>query len=242
MSKEIDEREMIDEAIDEALGIEETEAFELQELRAKTEALEETLSANVWGYSKLGVEAKKAAMHMLSTKTGMYAKIPLYCKGEGCPYAETCMMLKHGIAQQGEPCVVETAEIELRIQGYANDFDIDTASFTDKVMISEIVNLDIMIERCKALMAAEGIPVVDVAVGVDDSGNVIMRPEVSKAIEAYEKFSNKREKLWQLMMATRKDRKQDVQEDYSIHTIIADALKAEEEGTFIEDQRPEGLE
>ena len=43
---------------------------------ANRKEFEKNLS-NMWGYSKTGIEAKKAAMAMLSTKTGMYAKIPL---------------------------------------------------------------------------------------------------------------------------------------------------------------------
>lgn len=230
----------INEMIDEAMGIESAAAAELAEIKARREALEANVG-NVWGHSSLGLEAKKAAMTMLSTKHGMYAKIPLVCKAHECPYSDTCLILKYDLAPVGEPCAVETAEIEARYAGYSMDFDIETASFTDRALVSEIINLDIMIERCKALMAKEGVPIVDVVAGVDENGNVLMRPEVSKAVDAYEKFTKKRNEIYQLMVATRKDRKIDTTEDLGIHTIIAQAIDADENGGFVIDERPEAF-
>ena len=80
---------------------------------------------NMWGYSNVGLEAKRAAMSMLATKTGMYARIPLVCKAESCPYSESCNLLPYNLAPIGEPCPVETAQIELRYAGYDKDFDLD---------------------------------------------------------------------------------------------------------------------
>ena len=216
------------------------EQTQLEEIQARRNALEANIS-NVWGHSSLGLEAKKAAMTMLSTKHGMYARIPLVCKAESCPYSEQCLILKYDLAPMGEPCPVETAEIEARYSGYSMDFDIEGSSFTDRTIVSEIINLDIMIERCKALMSKEGVPVVDVVAGIDENGNVLMRPEVSKAVDAYEKFTRKRNELYQLMQATRKDKKVDTTEDLGIQTIIANAIDAEQNGGFIIDERPEHL-
>lgn len=216
------------------------EQTQLEEIQARRNALEANIT-NVWGHSSLGLEAKKAAMTMLSTKHGMYARIPLVCKAEACPYSEQCLILKYDLAPMGEPCPVETAEIEARYSGYSMDFDVEGSSFTDRTIVSEIINLDIMIERCKALMSKEGVPVVDVVAGIDENGNVLMRPEVSKAVDAYEKFTRKRNELYQLMQATRKDKKVDTTEDLGIQTIIANAIDAEQNGGFIIDERPEHL-
>lgn len=192
---------------------------------------------NLWGHSELGAEAKKAAMSMLSTKTGMYAKIPIVCKGDSCPYAESCPLLSASLAPLGEACPIEAAQIELRYEGYSKDFDLEYSSFTDKAIVSEIINADIMMERCKALMSKEGVPVVEVVAGISDSGDVYTRPEVSKYWEAYERAQKKRNDAYQLMMATRKDNKKDNNNTQSITDIISAAVKS---GEYLEiEERPD---
>lgn len=196
---------------------------------------------NVWGHSNIGMEAKSVAMSMLATKHGLYAKIPISCKSDDCPYRDTCMLLKYGMAPEGEVCPVEAAQIEVRYEGYNRDFGLDESSFTDKNICSEIINLDIQIERCKALMAREGVPVIDVVAGISDDGTPIYRPEVSKFQEAYERALEKRNKLYGLMEATRKDKKAEVSETKSIDQVISAALAMEANGEFIIEERPEGL-
>lgn len=177
------------------------------EHKEKREKYEKSLTENnLWGYSRKGIEARKAVMTMLSTKTGMYAKIPLICKGDGCPYADTCPLLPYDLAPAGEYCPHETAQIELRAGAYANEVGLDPESFTDRQLLNEIVGYDIMLERCRALMAKEGTPVIDITIGVTEEGDEIRQPAVSKAWEAYEKIVKKRNEAYQLMLMTRRDK------------------------------------
>lgn len=215
---------------------------ELEKEETKCEAIinrenfEKNLS-NVWGYSEKGVEAKKAAMSMLSTKTGMYARIPLVCKADGCPYAESCSLLPYNLAPFGEPCPMETAQIELRYAGYEKDFGIDMSSFTDKNLVSDLINHDIMLERCKALLNKEGILVVEVFAGVTEQGDVYTRPEVSKHWEAYERIQKKRNDIYDLMMATRKNKKGDTNEQDSLTMMMADMMA--KSSSFVVEERPD---
>lgn len=210
--------------------------------KSELKKIDEKAIVNVWGHSSLGIEAKNAAMSMLATKHGLYSKIPISCKSDDCPYRESCVLLRCGIAPEGEICPVEAAQIEMRYEGYNKDFNLDTSSFTDKNIVSEIINLDIQIERCKALMAKEGVPVVDVIVGVDENtGSPLYRPEVSKFQDAYERVLEKRNKLYNLMEATRKDRKEQGPESKSIEQIISAALAMDANDEFIIEERPEGL-
>lgn len=183
--------------------------YELIDARSKRNALEQSINSvgNVWGHSVMALEAKQAAMTMLSTKTGMYAKIPIVCKGEDCPYTQNCVLLSHGLTPVGEYCPMETAEIELRYIGYANDFDIDQSSFTDKALMSDVIFCDIMMERAKALMAKEGVPIVEIIAGMTENGESYTNPAVSKYWEAYEKIKKKRDDSYGLLVATRKDKR-----------------------------------
>lgn len=195
---------------------------------------------NDWGYSSLALESKKAAMTMLSTKTGMYARVPLICKAEDCPYASTCYLLKDGLAIKGEYCFIETSQIEMRFQGYAEDFDLDTSSFTDKCLIGELINLDIIIERCKGLMSQDESPVVDTVITVTEAGNEITAPQISQSYQAYEKALKRKQEILNLMNATRKDKKGE-SDDKSIINSLMEELSNREMDDFIIPEMPEHL-
>lgn len=207
---------------------------------ANREALEQGLT-NIWGYSTLGLEAKKAAMSMLSTKNGMYARIPLVCKANGCPYADSCMLLKYGLAPMGEACPKETAEIELRYAAYDEDFELDTASFTDRNLISELINYDIMLDRLRALLVKEEVLIVDVVTGITEQGEEYTHPEVSKTWEAYERVEKKRNNIYDLMLATRKSQKSDKNENgqKSITQVVSEIMTNND---FIIDVKPDNID
>lgn len=207
---------------------------------ASRQALEQSLS-NIWGHSTLGLEAKKAAMSMLSTKNGMYARIPLMCKANACPYADSCTLLKYNLAPMGEPCPKETAEIELRYAAYDDDFELDRASFTDRNLISELINYDIMLDRLRALLVKEEVLIVDVVTGITEQGEEYTHPEVSKTWEAYERVEKKRNNIYDLMLATRKSQKADKNEDgpKSITQVVSEMMDSDD---FIIDVKPDNID
>lgn len=213
----------------------------VSEFTAQRQKLERAMqSENPWNRSPLGIEAEKAAMAMLSTKHGMYAKVPIACKGESCPYAFQCELLKYGLAPAGERCPLETARMSAEYAGYAKEFNIDEASQTDKTLISEIISMDILLDRCQALMAKEGTPVIEVLAGISDSGDEIMQPAVSKAWEAFQSISKRRNDNMQLMMATRRDRKSDDKEKNVQQDILAEVI-SDPDFDLVE-QRPDHIE
>ncbi|MBP3928974.1 MAG: hypothetical protein J6D47_05285 [Peptostreptococcaceae bacterium] len=215
--------------------IESTQRNEAIEARERFEAN----IGNVWGHSSLGLEAKKAAMAMLSTKTGLYAKVPITCKADTCPYSNTCALLPYGLAPFGEKCPWETALIESRYAGYMADYDLDSASFTDSTIVSELINIDVMLERTKALISEEQTPITEVVAGMTESGEQFTRPEVSKAYEIYERNLNRKERLLESLLGTRKSRKGQQEQDSSIQDILASALETTE---FIIEEKPDNIE
>ena len=200
------------------------------------ERIKENSAINMWGYSEKGIQAKQAAMTMLSTKNGMYARIPIICKADGCPYKESCMLLPYDLAPIGEYCPVEVAQVEKRCYEYYSDFDMDSGSFTDRCLVSEIVNCDVMLERTKALMANEQVPVIDVVTGISEQGTEYTHPEVSRYFDIWERLVERRNRLYSLMDATRKDKKTGNNSDGNKGNELLNLINAE--GFDIVEERP----
>nr|DAM44838.1 MAG TPA: hypothetical protein [Bacteriophage sp.] len=203
------------------------------------EAMENMLAKNnnPWNYSPAALEAKTAAMAMLSTKTGLYARIPLTCKGENCPYAKACTVLEYDLAPVGEKCVLETSLIEKSLAGYCRDYDLSPeSSYTDMTLVKELVNCDVMMERAQALLSQEGIAIEEVYAGSNDANENFYRKEISKPLELYERHSKMRARILSDMMGTRKEKaRMKVADEKS----FMDILSANIDSDFIEDEVPE---
>ena len=201
-------------------------------------------SQNVWGHDKKGLKAIQASMAMLSTKTGIYARIPIFCKGGKCPYSQSCGLDRWGLTPEGQACPVEIAMIQQKYANYSEEFGLDSgdASYTDQNIVNEIITMEIYMERCKAIMSKEVSPIQMTVVGLDESGAPIESPNVSKAVEAYEKFSKKRNDNYSLLMATRKDKKKDGNDNKEMSIIDIMNTASEDEDFYNIDKRPDHIE
>ena len=171
--------------------------------QASSERLLAVLKDNPWGLSTKGLTAAQTARQMMSIKNGLHSRIPITCKGDNCPYSTTCQLVPYDLAPVGEPCPREIAMVETLVQGYYSDFELDEMSFTDRSLVNEIVFLDIMLERCKGLMSKEGVPISEVVIGLSEHGDEIRQEQVSKAWEAYEKITKRKDQKLQLLARTR---------------------------------------
>lgn len=225
----------------ESIIFDDPEQVALSEAQENRRLLEDRVKAqkNIWGYSSLGLEAKGAALSVCSMSHGLYGRIPLICRGDKCPYTETCALIKNRLAPVGEYCALETTMIEMRLAEYTSDFNLNNGSFTDKNLVSEIINLDIILDRCKALMSKEQTLITEVITGITDSGEEYTHPEISKAFEIYDRSQKRRNELYNLMVATRKDQKNVVNPQASLNNILEKLKYIEAEGGFIEPDYPE---
>lgn len=193
---------------------------------------------NPWGYSAGALESKKAAMTMLSTKTGLYSRIPIVCKGCNCPYGETCGLLEYGLDTVGERCVLETTMIEQKLANYTEEFGLDESSYTDWTMVKELINAEIMIERCMALMSQEGCAITEEFIGTSEgSGIDYFRKEISKTQELYERNLKIKERILDTMMATRKAKSKIRGADNDEKSLLDNIFEMD----FIEDEKPDHL-
>ena len=131
--------------------------------------------------------------------------------------------------------------MEELVIAYDRDFNFDECTATDMLAINELIQLDIMIDRCNKLIAQELTPVIEVNIGVSpQTGDVITQPAISKYYDAYEKMSKRRSMLVDELNASRKAKRNEPK-DISKREI--DFLKdiAADASFFDIEQRPDNL-
>ena len=93
-----------------------------------------------------------------------------------------------------------------------------------------------MLERTKALLSKEEVPITDVVAGMTESGEMFTRPEISKAFELYERNLNRREKILDSMLGTRKSKKGQDSGEKSFNDLLSEAINETE---FIIEETPD---
>lgn len=146
------------------------------------------------------------------SKHGMFANIPLVCKGTECPFFETCLIdAKDRIV--GSRCLLEISAIMTRFEDYCKHFgievigdEIDSKDLVDVSMIRDIVDLEIQILRAESKIAINGDFMAKHIAQVDKKCNAYYEDIVHPASEYKDKLVDKRLKILGKLNATRKDK------------------------------------
>lgn len=172
----------------------------------KNNSLTNVEMPKAWKMSEAGLEAIKVAVGMATTKHGLYASVPMLCKGEKCPYASVCPLVDMGKAPVGERCPLEIGMILQKYEEYAQEFGVDEDNIVDMGFVKDLIDCDIQIFRAENKMAVDGDFTEEYVITVTEGGEAITDTRLSKASEYKEKIQNKKHKILQLMNSTRKDK------------------------------------
>lgn len=188
----------------------------MSETGPKTEVGLQTASAHAanldhsaWTSNPQAVQAIEIAKRLRQTKHGMYAAIPILCKADGCPYAESCELQQLGMAPYKEKCPMEIAAIEDLFSRYCTDLNInpqDPKQQVDSIMVKELVDLDISMLRCDKKMAINADFIIENVVGMTDDNDAITRQELHPLTEYKDKLRAQKYKTLNLLNSTRKDK------------------------------------
>ncbi|UOE58100.1 hypothetical protein [Cytobacillus oceanisediminis] len=185
---------------------------ELRQLQAespeqlKLRAINEVQMPSTW---KVSAETRGMIAHSLeiyNTKHGLYAAIPLMCKGDECPYASVCPLLEQGMDPTGTRCPLEIGLILKQYEVYKSEFGLDEDNIVDMGLVKDLVDYDVQLFRADNKIAMQGDFIEEVTVTVTENGDEIKAPQISKAAEYKEKIQNKKHKVLQLMHSTRSDK------------------------------------
>lgn len=146
------------------------------------------------------------SLDIYNTKHGLYAAIPMMCKGDACPYAEVCPLLAGGMDPSGTRCPLEIGMILKRYDEYKNEFNIDEDDVVDMGLVKDLVDYDIQLFRAENRIAMQADFIEDVVITVTEGGQEITAPRISQAADYKEKIMTKKHKVLQLMHSTRSDK------------------------------------
>jgi hypothetical protein len=159
-----------------------------------------------WQFSNKGMQALNIASQMANVKHGLYASIPMLCRGADCPYAGTCPLLAMELAPVAERCPLEVSKIMKRFEQYSQQLDIDEDNIVDMTLIKDLIDLDIQLIRADNKLAVDADFIQDVTVTITEHGDEITQPQIHKAVEYKDKLLKKRHDVLGLLHSTRKDK------------------------------------
>jgi len=131
------------------------------------------------------------------------ASIPMICQGTECILGKVCPLVELKRFPIGRKCPMEMYLANKWKEEYMNSLHADWNDKVDRILISELIEIDIMSARANTIISDEGF-IMDNPVGVNEqTGAPIMRKEIHIAMDLKELLYKRRSKLLKEMIATR---------------------------------------
>lgn len=193
---------------------------------------------SMWKQNTQGIENVRKARQTVGLKHGMFASVPIICKGRSCPYFQTCWIPEADL-QVGERCPIEIGAILERFDKYCEQLKINPEEeIVDAGLVKDVVDIEIMMVRADGLLAKDGNLIEEVVAGVTPKGQEYYKPEIHPAVELKEKLRKEKTRILNQLNATRKDKKGDgaVSNDPSsvAARIIAKVRELDKKGAIID--------
>lgn len=167
----------------------------------------ESMIPSAWKLSKKKKQAVNKGISMFSTSFGLYAAVPLLCKGEDCPYAKLFPDLHEGAVEDGERCPVEVSFIMSKYNKYIDELNISEDDAVDMSLLRDLIDFDVQILRADNKIALDGGFLENQVVTVSETtGEPIYQEMISNAANYKDKIQVKRNKTLEMLNSTRKDK------------------------------------
>lgn len=189
-----------------------TQGTALPDLKDKTDA---EVTTAMWGLQPALIQEISNMNRVYASKHGMFASVPIICRGQDCAYKDVCM-----VSQQqrvvGQRCPMEIAAILSRYEQWCMHFEIDTsqniidpADLVDATLIKDLVNIEVQMMRAENKVALNGDFMATTLLDIDKKCNPYFGSIVSPEVEFLQTLQDKKIKILNQLNATRKDKASD---------------------------------
>lgn len=175
----------------------------------------EELLAAMWGLTPTKTKQVSNISKVYFTKHGMFASIPILCRGVDCAYKDVCMV-DPSERTVGSRCPMEIAALITRFNQWCQHFNIniegeaiESKDLVDATLIKDLVNIEIQILRAENKIALSGDFMGETLVEVDKKCNAYYGTVITPESEFLMTLQDKKMKILNQLNATRKDKAAD---------------------------------
>jgi hypothetical protein len=175
----------------------------------------EELLAAMWGLTSTKTKQVSNISKVYYTKHGMFASIPILCRGVDCAYKDVCMV-DPSERTVGSRCPMEIAALITRFNQWCQHFGINIDGETiepkdlvDATLIKDLVNIEIQILRAENKIALSGDFMGETIIEVDKKCNAYYGTVITPESEFLMTLQDKKMKILNQLNATRKDKAAD---------------------------------
>lgn len=171
----------------------------------------EEIISSVWKINpNIGKEISNIN-RLYNSKYGLFASIPMVCRGQDCPYKDVCLV-NQSERVDGRRCPMEISAILSRFEMWCSHFNIDTSmdvidpkDIVDVSLIKDLVNIEVQIIRAENKVALNGDFMQTVLVEVDKACNAYYSEDIHPATKFIMDLQNRKDKILNQLHSTRKD-------------------------------------
>ena len=177
------------------------------------------LTKSMWGIDSGVIKEISNMNRVYSSKHGLFASVPIICKGPDCTYKDVCMVSQ---AQRvvGHRCPMEIAAVLARYEQWCTHFEIstvqdvvDSKDLVDATLIKDLVNIEVQMLRAENKIALNGDFMSDTLLDIDKKCQPYFGKIVSSEVEFLMTLQDKKIKILNQLNATRKDKAADKRKD-----------------------------
>lgn len=192
------------------------------------------ITTAMWSISPAVIKEIGNMNRVYSSKHGMFASVPIICKGPDCAYKDVCMVSQ---AQRivGQRCPMEIAAILSRYEQWCMHFEINTSNdvidakdLVDATLIKDLVNIEVQILRAENKIALNGDFMADTLLDIDKKCQPYFGKIVAPETEFLMTLQDRKIKILNQLNATRKDKAADKRKESASDAAIEIFQKVKE--------------
>lgn len=166
----------------------------------------------MWGINPAVLKQITNVSKVYTSKHGMFASVPILCKGDDCAYKDVCMINKEERIY-GSRCPMEIGAILARYEQWCNYFEIKAVNdvvasedLVDATLIRDLVNVEVQMLRAENKVALTGDFMADTLLDIDKKCKPYFGKDISPEANFLLQLQDKKVKILNQLNATRKDK------------------------------------